>query len=340
MMAKELPIAIKIRYLLIFLLATVLLSCGDTANKKVVYLHPSLSRARFVKDGSFMMERLKQLGYDASMVDADDNESLQIEKGIKLIDEGVDVLIVTPVNGNTIAPMIRYAKDKGVVVIAYNRLINNTDYDVFFTGDNINNGEILCNTTLSLCPTGNYVVLGGDRFDRNGVELKQSIDSILAPHVAQGNVNIIYETFVEAYGAESTAYEFEQIVQTWGSNIDAVITCHDRMATSVIDILKRNGMAGKVITTGQDATKEGVTNIKNGYQHVTIYHPHKKLGYAVADLAKSLIEGTKAREFTTYKTFNGYAQIPTVKVRSVTITKDNYAKELIETGEYKSSDLQ
>lgn len=332
--------AIYTRYLLIVLLLPLLMSCNSTNNTKVVYLHPSNSRLRFVKDGNFMMERLKQLGYDASMVDADDNESLQIEKGMKLVDEGVGVLIVTPVNGNTIAPLIRYAKDKGVKIIAYNRLINNTDYDVFFTGDNINNGEIMCQTALSLKPTGNYVVLGGDRFDRNGVELKQTIDSILAPQVKQGNIQIIYETFVEAYSAEGAAFEFKQIIQTWGQNIDVVITCHDRMANEVIKLLKIKGMEGKVITTGQDALKEGLIHIINGHQHVTIYHPHKKLGYAVAELTKSLLEGASPKKLTPHKTFNGYSQIPTVKVKSVAVTKENYMKELIETGEYKLSDLQ
>lgn len=95
------------------------------------------------------------------------------------MDEEIDLLIITALNGNTIAPLVREAKDKGIPVMAYNRLINNVDYDFYFTGNNEDIARIFCETALSLKPHGNYVILAGDRFDRNGVELKEAIDSLL-----------------------------------------------------------------------------------------------------------------------------------------------------------------
>ncbi len=329
------------RYLLqtVGLLSILLMSCTQVEKKKIVYLHPSVSRMRFVQEGNFITERLNQLGAKATMVDANDDEALQIAKGMKLVDSGVDMLIIVPVNGNTIAPLVRYAKDKGVAVMAYNRLINNTDYDFFVTGDNINNAEIFCTAALTQKPTGNYVVLAGDRFDRNGVELKLAIDSILKPHVESGNINIVYESYIELWGRDASAFELDQVIQSWGTDIDAVIASGDQMAGGVIAVLKKYGIEGSMVVTGQNAEKEAIGNIIKGFQTVSIYHPHKTLGYKTAEVAMALLNGDKPKKLSNATAFNGTASIPTLRMKSVAITKNNYQKELIETGEYKMSEF-
>ncbi len=322
------------------LLSILLLSCTQVEKKRIVYLHPSVNRMRFVQEGNFITERLNQLGAKATMVDANDDEALQISKGMKLVDEGVDMLIIVPVNGNTIAPLVRYAKEKGVAVMAYNRLINNTDYDFFVTGDNINNAEIFCTAALAQKPTGNYVVLAGDRFDRNGYELKLAIDSILKPHVESGNINIVYESYIESWGRDVSAFEMDQVLQSWGTDIDVVIASSDQMSLGVIEVLKKYGIEGSVVVTGQNAEKENVANVIKGIQTITIYHPHKTLGYKTAEVAIALLNGDKPNKLSNATSFNGTAYIPTLRMKSVAITKDNYVKELIETGEYKMSDFE
>lgn len=322
------------------LLSILLLSCTQVEKKRIVYLHPSVNRMRFVQEGNFITERLNQLGAKATMVDANDDEALQISKGMKLVDEGVDMLIIVPVNGNTIAPLVRYAKEKGVAVMAYNRLINNTDYDFFVTGDNVNNAEIFCTAALSKKPSGNYVILAGDRFDRNGYELKLAIDSILKPHVEDGNINIVYESYIELWSREAAAFELDQVIQSWGTDIDVVIASGDQMALGVIGILKKYNIETSVVVTGQNAEKESVENIIKGNQSITIYHPHKILGYKTAEVAIALLNGDKPNKLSNATSFNGTAYIPTLRMKSVAITKDNYVKELIETGEYKMSDFE
>jgi D-xylose transport system substrate-binding protein len=322
------------------LLSILLLSCTQVEKKRIVYLHPSVNRMRFVQEGNFITERLNQLGAKATMVDANDDEALQISKGMKLVDEGVDMLIIVPVNGNTIAPLVRYAKEKGVAVMAYNRLINNTDYDFFVTGDNVNNAEIFCTAALSKKPSGNYVILAGDRFDRNGYELKLAIDSILKPHVKNGNINIVYESYIELWSREAAAFELDQVIQSWGTDIDVVIASGDQMALGVIGILKKYNIETSVVVTGQNAEKESVENIIKGNQSITIYHPHKILGYKTAEVAIALLNGDKPNKLSNATSFNGTAYIPTLRMKSVAITKDNYVKELIETGEYKMSDFE
>ncbi|MBN2166078.1 MAG: substrate-binding domain-containing protein [Marinilabiliaceae bacterium] len=313
---------------------TFISSCATNEKYKVAYLLPSKDYPRFNKEGKYLSEKLKELGADISLVYGDNDEAIQIKKGLELLDKGIDALVITAINGGTIAPLVRAAKDKGVVVVAYNRLISNADYDVFFTGDNMDNARIFCEYALSQKPTGNYVILNGDRFDRNGVELKIGIDSILKPHIDNGSINVVYKTYIENWSKIPSEFELKQIIQSTEKNIDVVISCSDGIATGTVKALEQFGMAGDVIVTGQDADLDIVKYIYNNKMHLTIYHPHKQLGYKAAELVIDLLNGKNINKLTNAKTFNGLTQIPTLQVKSIGITKENIEKELIETGEY------
>lgn len=320
--------------ILLVCMAILVGGCGSKEKIKVGFLYPSKNFPRFLKEAAFVSERLKQLGAEPIVMSGEDDETVQIQNGIKLLDKGVDLLFIIPLNGGTIAPLVREANQRGVPVIAYNRLISNVKYDLYFTGDNVNLAGLLCETALKNKPVGNYVILAGDRFDRNGIELKNAIDSILAPHVASGDVNIVYESHIEGWGREIAGRELEQAIESFGTNIDVVLACSDPMADGASEVLKKYDLLGKVILTGQDADIYAVKSVNEGTQTITIYHPYKVLGYKAAELALEIINGKSSQKLANSSTFNGLVEIPTVKVKSVLITKDNIEKELVEVGEY------
>lgn len=327
-------------FLLLVLTCLALLGCNDSAKYKAKFLYPSNHFKRFETEGKYVVEHLSKLGVEAEIVSANDNDATQLEQGMKALDEGVDILLISAVNGTTIAPLLREAKNRGVPVIAYNRLISNADYDLFFTGHNQDNGRIFCEQALIDHPTGNYVILAGDRFDRNGVEQKQAIDSILKKHVDEGRINIIYESHIENWHKEIAAFELEQVIQSHGKNIDVVIAGSDPMAQGAISVLKAHGLNGKVFVTGQDAELQAIQSIYAGDQHVTIYHPGKTLGIKAAEIAYEILKGKRAKELANSTTYNGLTNIPTYQEKSVGITKENIEKELIATGVYSWSQIK
>jgi len=312
-------------------------SCSKQKTK-IVFLYPAKYFSRFIKEGNFMMEKFKSSGYQAEMLDANNDDALQIEQGMKALDDGAAMLIISCVNGNTIAPLVREATSRGVPVIAFNRLINNVDYDLYFTGNNMDNGRLFAESVLKVKPKGKYVVLAGDRFDKNGVEQRVAIDSILKPHNETGDVQLVYETYVENWDKRIAEYEIEQVIQTV-PDIDVVIAGSDPIADGVINVLKKYGLAGKVLVTGQDADLSAVQSINNGKQYMTIYHPHKVLGYKVAELAIELLKGEEGKDFADSYTYNGLTKIPTIQVKSVLVTKENIEKELIATKEYTWNEI-
>ncbi len=311
-----------------------LISCSEVSEYTVGYLNPAQNRERFVKEGNFMAEKLKEHDITTLIRHAEDNDITQLEQGYELLAEGVDLLVIAAVNGNTIAPLVRDAMAQGVKVIAYNRLINNSAYDMFVTGDNETIAQIFCEGALAEVPSGNYVVFGGDRFDRNGFELKTHIDSILKPHVEAGEINLIYETFVEGWSRERAAYEFENLLNSYGLEVGAVISCNDPMGLGVVDILNKFGIADQVFVTGQDAILDAVRSIEDGEMNLTVYHPHKELGYKTGDLIVKILHGKEDPEdLANANTFNGTQTIPTFSVKSIGITRDNL-NDLVDLGEY------
>jgi D-xylose transport system substrate-binding protein len=324
---------------LLFIVVLLLAGCGSQSQWKVGYLNPDVDLARFVAEGDYMAERFEQLGVEMITLSADDDDAIQLQQGYELLDEGVDVLIIAAINGNTIAPLIRDAVSQGVLVVAYNRLINNADFDLFVTGNNKANAQLFCDAALSRKPTGNYIVFGGDRFDRNGLELKQYIDSILKPHIESGSINLLFDTFVESWSGERAGFEIQKIIDSYGLDIDAVISCNDPMGVAVANVLNKYGRQGEVVITGQDANIDAVRAVYNGSMTMTIYHPHKILGYKTAELVFDLLNGKKAGDLANASTYNGLIDVPTYQINSVAVTKENLDEVLIQSGEYMLDEI-
>lgn len=323
----------------LFVLMLIFAGCGSQSEWKVGYLNPADFRDRFVSEGAYMAERFEQLGAEMITLSAQDDDAVQLQQGYQLLDEGVDVLIIAAINGNTIAPLVRDAVAKGVLVVAYNRLINNSEYDLFVTGNNKDIARLFCEAALSRKPTGNYILFGGDRFDRNGLELKQHIDSILKPHIESGSINLLFDTYVEGWNGERTAFEFQKIIDSYGLDIDAVIACSDPMSVAVANVLKKYGKEGEVVVTGQDAILDAVKEIYYGSMTMTVYHPHKTLGYKTAELVMDLLNGKKASDLSNAATFNGTVDIPTYQINSIAVTKENLDEVLIQSGEYTMDEI-
>lgn len=315
-------------------------ACSDKSTSTIGYLNSASFRERFVVEGDFMAERLRELGHEVIIMTAEDDDAVQLAQGYELLAQGVDVLVIACVNGNTIAPLVRDAQSQGVKVVAYNRLINNADYDLFMTGNNEHLAELLCTTALELKPRGNYIILGGDRFDRNGFELMQNIEEILAPHISSGAVNMLYKTYIEGWSGERSAFELEQVLSAYGTDIDVVLACADPMGVAVAEVLRRYGLEGKVVVTGQDATLDAVRSVYRGEMTMTVYHPHRDLGYQTAELIDEMLKGRDVADLATALTNNGFAEIATFRMPSQLVNRQTIEEVLIQSGQYQWNQIR
>ncbi len=332
------------RHYLIFtlkalLISSILISCGGKKEKTFGLLIPSQNVPRYVAESNFMKERAEQLGAKVIVEYADNNDANQIKQAKELMDK-VDGLCIIPVNGNTAAEIVRDYKSQGLPVIAYNRLIQNSQPDYYVSGDNMKLAELMVNTALKHKPRGNYYLLGGDKFDLNGLQLQQSIDSLLKPHEQSGNIQVVFRSLTEDWNPELAGHNLKKAIHLSGIKPDAIIVAYDGMAEAAINVLKEiYGEVGDVVITGQDAELRAIKHIIAGEQTMTAYHSAKDNAYTCAEAIVALMNGKKASSKNITFTFNGEIDVPTIKIPSLLVTKDNVEEVIIKNKVYTREEI-
>jgi len=324
----------------IFMVIIVFTNCSEKSEKiRLGFLYSTDKTERYKKESEFFRQKGEELGAEVFVEHGDNNDAVQYRKALEMFDKNIDVLCLIAVNTNTAAAIIRAAKEKDVKVIAYDRMIQSKDIDVFISGNNKKLGEDMCNAVLKYRPEGKYIILNGDKFDRNAVELKQSVDSVLTPYVNNGSIKILYETYVEDWNGENAAYELDQALSLSGEKPDVIIAAYDGIADESIKTLEKYGYAGNVLITGQDAELRAIKNIMNGEQLMTVYHPLKTMASKAAQTAYDLAQGKMPDNSTITYTNNGFANIPTIKNQSIPVFKENIDDILIKQGVYSREEI-
>lgn len=320
-------------------LVILLSSCSQNENYKIGFLYSSEVTKRFVIEGNYFKERATELGAEVQIDNGNGNEALQYDKAIEMFDSGIDALILIAINANSAAAIVREGQSRGVKVIAYNRIIFNCEPDLFISGDTKQLGQLMVNEVLKKRKEGKVIILGGDKYDRNAIGLMNSIDEEIKPYVESGAFKILYKTYIEEWSDKNTEYEMRQFMSLRHEKPDIVFSGFDGMSDAVIKILEDNNMLDGVLITGQDAEITGIKNIIAGKQLMTAYHPLKKNAYTAAEQTIQMLEGKEIDEELLSFTNNGTADIPTIKIPSIPITKDNIDKELIKTGVYTKQEV-
>jgi D-xylose transport system substrate-binding protein len=326
-------------YFLIILIFA-LSGCSKKEQIKIGFLYTSDVTARFVMESAHFKEHAESLGANVIVDHADNNAAIQYEKAIEMMENGVELLALIAVNINTAENIVKEAKARNIPVLAYNRLISNCELDVYISGDNDQLGEDIAGFAINKKPEGNYIILNGDKFDRNAVELMASLEETLEPHIKANRINILYKTYIEAWNGDHAAYELDQVLAATPATIDAVISAYDGMSIPCIEVLEKYGLAGDVIVTGQDAEIESCRKIIEGTQHMTMYHPLKEIAYKAAEVAMDIVNGNDLEDkYDLSYSNNGLMEVPTVKIKSIVVTKNNIDEVLIESGFYERSQI-
>ncbi len=316
------------------LIIILLWGCHKESTKTIAFLSPDVSHKRFKIESEAFKAYCEPQGYSVFLKYAGNDESIQIEQAREMIAQQVDLLVVVAMNINTAAVIVREAHDAGIPVMAYNRLIKNCEVDFFMSSNVDLFAQTMVDTIVKESGGGNFVILGGDKFDKNGLDLQVAINKYLKPYSDKEEVNIIYQTNIEQWRAQKAAFEMEKVISLYGTDIDAVLVGYDGMSTAVIKVLEKYGLAGKVAVSGQDAELEACRNIVKGYQTITIYHPLREIAQMAGKIAIRIIEGEKIDDFTNGKEYNGSVDVPTHMVQSVGVTRDNLDEVLIKSGFY------
>lgn len=306
---------------------------GEDDGKLVIGLcMDTLQEERWQKDRDLFIERAQELGAEVKVTEAAGDDELQNKQADNLISQGVDILVVVPHNGVTAAKIVEKAHRDGLKVIAYDRLINNSEPDLYISFDNEKVGYMQGSYLLEHKPVGNYVLIGGAPTDYNAKLYRDGQLRALQPAIDSGDIKIVFDDWAEDWKPSNARRLVENALTINNDNVDAVVVSNDGTAGGAIQALKSRKLDGVVLVSGQDADLAACQRVVEGAQTMTVYKPIKSLAYKAAEIAVTMAKGEDVMDNVNNTVNNGTAPIPSVLIEPVQVNKNNMVDTVIADG--------
>lgn len=300
----------------------------------------TLKEARWQADRDMFVKRAGELGARVLVLAANSDDTVQVGDVEKLITNKVDVLVIVPHDGTAMAKGVQLAHEAGIPVIAYDRIIRDSDLDLYVSFDNERVGELQARYLVDHLPTsgkGRIVRIYGAKTDNNASQFKRGQDRVLEQYVARGDIVVVHEDWAEDWKPENAKRIVNAAITANGASIDAVLASNDGTAGGAVQALSEEGLAGKVLVTGQDAETVALQRIAAGTQTMTIYKPLQTLARGAAELAVQ----TAARRIVVARQTvdNGHGPVPAVLYDVVTVTRENIVDTVVRDGQASYDDV-
>src|SRR5580704_10103910 len=265
----------------------------DTNKPKIGFSIEAMKGERWQTDRDSFEARAKQLGAEVIFSDANGDDDLQFQQVKDMIKKGVKVLVLLPHDTSKAARMVDAAKAAHVKVISYDRLVLNSDVDLYVTFDRVEIGRMQAEYLVKHAPKGNYVLIAGSPNDEGARILHDEQMKILHPYIDRGDIKVVADGYTKEW-LPSEAYLFMlNAIDSAQRNIAAVVASNDAMAGGAIQALLEHNLAGKVLVSGQDADLAAIICIAQGTQAMTVYKPVTNQAERTAEEAVHLAKGER-----------------------------------------------
>ncbi|MFG2040268.1 sugar ABC transporter substrate-binding protein [Dactylosporangium sp. NPDC048998] len=308
-----------------------------------VILPDSKSSARWeTADRKYLAAAFKAAGVDYEIQNAQNDKSAFTTLAEQMITQGVDVLMIVNLDSGTGKAVLDKARNAGVATIDYDRLTLGGSARYYVSFDNTavgtlqGQGLVRC---LADAKISRPVVaeLNGSQTDNNSTLFKNGYDAVLGPKFSSGEYVKGPDQWIEEWDNTRAGTTFEQMM-TAQPNIGGVIAANDGLANAAINVLKKQGLNGRIPVTGQDATAQGLQNILNGDQCMTVYKDVRREAAAAAQLAIGLAKGeTGVTDSKVYDPL-GKRDVDAILLDPKAITRDN-VKDVVNDGYIAASEV-
>ena len=322
---------------------------------KVGISMPTKDLQRWNQDGDYRASQLEALGYEVDLKYAAIDVETQVAQIESMINSGCDVLIIAAIESSSLGDALDMADEAGVAVIAYDRLIyesNDVDYYVTFNNYMVGQlqGDYIADTLeLYKNPGPFYIeITAGDPGDNNAFLFYQGAMDALSYYIDNGQLVVVsgqtdFEDVATAsWSTENSQTRAEQIINLYysdGTQIDAWLCSNDSTALGVENALAANYTGPYPIITGQDCDIANIKNMLDGKQAMSMFKDTRTLAYQAVVMADEILSGQVVEVNDTVTYDNGSIVVPTYLCYPVVVDINNYYEILIDSGYYTEYDL-
>ncbi|HZG04920.1 MAG TPA: multiple monosaccharide ABC transporter substrate-binding protein [Streptomyces sp.] len=335
---------------------------GDDAKGGTIGIAmPTKSSERWIADGENMVKAFRAKGYKTDLQYGDDKVENQVAQIENMISKGHEALVIAAIDGSSLTNVLDRAKDAGIPVISYDRLIRGTgNVDYYATFDNFKVGRLQGQyivDALKLEDGGNtgekfnLELFAGSPDDNNTGFFFRGAMSVLKPYlddkrlvVRSGQTRMNQVTTLRWDGGTAQKRMDDLLSRYYGSErVDAVLSPYDGISIGVISALKSAGYGTEAkpypVVTGQDAELASVKSIIAGQQTQTVFKDTRKLAERAVQMTDAVLNGGKPEVNDTKSYDNGVKTVPAYLLEPVSIDRSN-TRLLVDEGYYEADQLK
>ena len=319
---------------------------------------PTKSSTRWISDGESMVKEFTALGYEADLQYGEDDIPNQLAQIENMVTKGAKVLIIAAIDGSTLSDILKKAKESGVKVIAYDRLITKTgDVDYYTTFDNFGVGVLQAKSLVQglkerfpNVKPWNIELFGGSPDDTNAFYFYDGAMSVLKPMMDAGEIVVVSGQMgmdkvgtLRWDGAVAQARMDNLLSANYtDKKVNGVLAPYDGLSRGIISSLKGVGYAPgpeMPVVTGQDAELASVKGMMAGEQYATVFKDTRELAKVTAKMVDTVLQG-KEPEINDTKTYNNEVKVvPSYLLTPYAVGKDDIKKALVDSGYYTQQQI-
>jgi putative multiple sugar transport system substrate-binding protein len=342
---------------------------ADPEDLSIGVAMPTETSERWIADGNSVKEQLEAEGYEVNLQYAGDDIPTQSQQVDQMITQGADALIIAAIDGTALSSQLQAAADAGIPVIAYDRLIRDSEnVDFYVSFDNFKVGVAQGNALLTGlgianddAPDGtatgpfNIELFAGSLDDNNAFFFFDGAMSVLQPKIDDGTLVVksgqtdIEQVATLRWQQETAQKRMEDLLTSSyndGSRVDGVLSPYDGLSRGIITALQNAGYGPTIdaanpmpIVTGQDAEIASVKLIADGVQSSTIFKDTRLLAEQAVVAAKAFLEGDEPEANNTEDYDNGVKIVPSYLLPVETVFADDIQSVLIDSDYWTAEEV-
>lgn len=341
-------------------------SSGSKDGVQVGIILPTRDEPRWLQDQAQFEKILGEAGFTNQVLFSQGSPATERTNVETLVTQGAKVIIICAHDGAAAAAAVEGAKKEGVTIIAYDRLITDTDaVDYYVTFNSVAVGEAQGQYLVDHAPSGSGIPLylyAGAATDNNAFLFFEGAWNVLQPKIADGTYVIANSSEAEALKDKASLSRDEmakiigQVTTDWDFNVAKskaeanltgnsadlkgevlVLAPNDGTARSIADTFTADNDVTSYVITGQDAEKASVQYVIDGQQSMTVFKDTRTLAADSVAMAIDILNGKVPTTGTTYD--NGKISVPAKETPVVSVDQSNVKAALIDSGYYSASDF-
>jgi D-xylose transport system substrate-binding protein len=287
--------------------------CTPGKTKRIAFMMKQQTAFRYLHaDMPFFKKAAEAAGYTVLVQSAENNAQAQVSQAENIITQGVDAIVINPVDFNVAAQIAEMASAAKIPLASYNDLITGADQVAYIGRDAKEGGKIAAKAVLAKVPEGNYALIGGDPGQTGATDMQAGYHEIIDSKVKSGDIKVVMDQFAKGWKAEPAQAFAENALTQTNNKVDAFLVSYDGESLGVMQAIEGAGLkAGSIPITGQDMELAAMQAIVDGKMHGSVWPAPDEMGTAAAKVAVAMAQCAPIDTKDTIN--NGVRDMPWVK---------------------------